>query len=185
MTDADDQLIWKDGSDKMAVNECSRQIFICRQGFFSHDEFIFDWDKVWVQVVPSKISFLAWLVVRDGVLTHANLQQRGFKWVSKCFMCGMETEDIQHMFVSCCFVKQLWSYFCKRNPAFLTRNVTVGDRIKKWVSLVNTDAGAALNRFLPLTLVWRVWEERNRRCFDELNSSMQQALATIKETVWC
>lgn len=107
LTDVEDQLIWQDGTDILSVSECSRQIFTCRRRFFSHDEFIFDWDKVWVQDVPSKITFLVWLVIRNRVLTHADLQRRGFNWVSKCFLCGMETEDIDHLFVSCCFIKQI------------------------------------------------------------------------------
>lgn len=63
-------------------------------------------------------------------------------------------------------------------------NVTIGDRFRNWAFLSFTKTGAALKRFLPFAIVWRVWEERNRRCFDEQASSLQQIIVKVMETVW-
>lgn len=107
-----DKLQWSDGSEIFSVKECYRRILYYRLRFFNEGIFHFNWETIWVKLLPLKIAFFMWLLVRNGVLTQDNLQRRGFKLGSRCVFCHLELESANHLFLSCSFTSRLWAYFC-------------------------------------------------------------------------
>lgn len=107
----EDLLVWSDGVESFNVKECCRRLIELRLLFFSPGVLLFDWDKVWNSILPSKVSFLVWLLMRRKVLTQNSLKGRGFHMVSRCYLCKQCEEDDVHLFLECPVTKQILDYF--------------------------------------------------------------------------
>jgi hypothetical protein len=67
---------------------------------------------IWHPQVPSKVSILAWWLLRDRLPTKINLLNRGIIQVDNTFCvagCG-HTESVQHLFITCDFFGFLWQH---------------------------------------------------------------------------
>lgn len=182
LSDEVDELLWSSSSDSMSVANCYSNLLSFRLNFFSPGVMQYRWNKIWIQQLPSKVSFLLWLLIRDRVLTHNNLQRRGFSLVSQCLFCKQSAEDVDHLFSQCFFTSQVWDYFSGSQhgdccPSFR-------ERVSKWNSFGLTRHGQLMRKFLPHAISWCLWRERNQRCFDERENSLQQIICSIKETIW-
>lgn len=106
----DDKVVWVDDSESFTVKELQKidrsqiTFFLTRCGTF-------DWDRVWNTQLPSKVSFLVWLLVHRRVLTENNMKRRGFNMVSQCYLCRQSEEDEVHLFLSCPVSQQVLEYF--------------------------------------------------------------------------
>lgn len=174
-----DELAWVQNCDSLSVSNCYSNLLWLRRLFFDPGVMFFQWEKVWIHGLPSKVSFLLWLIVRDRVLTHNNLQRRGFSIVSQCLLCHNASEDVDHLFCNCEFTREVWDYFSLNLNGFSVR-----ERIANWSTFGLTQHGRLLRSFLPHAICWCLWVERNQRCFEERGRSLQQVFSVIKETVW-
>ncbi|WMV46873.1 hypothetical protein MTR67_040258 [Solanum verrucosum] len=43
-------------------------------------------------------------------LTLDNVQKRGIILCNKCSLCEEEAEDVNHLFLHCCFTRQTWHF---------------------------------------------------------------------------
>ena len=62
-------------------------------------------------MVPSKISFFAWEASWGKVITLDQLKPRGRALGSKCCLCEVEEETIDHLLIHCKIVRMLWDLF--------------------------------------------------------------------------
>uniref|UniRef100_A0A5B7BNT2 Reverse transcriptase zinc-binding domain-containing protein n=1 Tax=Davidia involucrata TaxID=16924 RepID=A0A5B7BNT2_DAVIN len=69
----------------------------------------FPWRLVWKVGAPTKVAFFTWEVQWEAILTMSNLQRRGFKLASRCPMCKMEEETVNHLLIHCGVASDLWS----------------------------------------------------------------------------
>lgn len=54
-----------------------------------------------------KVACFTWLVARKACLTHENLQKRRFNLCSKCYLCGVKSENAS-LLLHCHITGQLW-----------------------------------------------------------------------------
>ena len=47
--------------------------------------------KIWKVRAPPRIKIFAWLAIKNRILTHDNLQKRGWEKVSRCLLCHEDT----------------------------------------------------------------------------------------------
>lgn len=59
-----------------------------------------DWGKLWLKVVPSKISLFVWVLARRRTLTIDNLKKQGYSLVDQCALGQCEDENIDHIFLA-------------------------------------------------------------------------------------
>ncbi|RVW40785.1 LINE-1 retrotransposable element ORF2 protein [Vitis vinifera] len=64
--------------------------------------------SIWVDKVPTKVAFFAWEASWEKVLTLDKLQRRGWQFPNKCFLCGCEEENVNHILLHCTVVRALW-----------------------------------------------------------------------------
>ncbi|RVW59538.1 putative dolichyl pyrophosphate Man9GlcNAc2 alpha-1,3-glucosyltransferase [Vitis vinifera] len=64
--------------------------------------------RIWMNKVPTKVSFLAWEASWGKILTLDKLQRRGWQLPNRCFLCGCEEENANHIMLHCTVVKTLW-----------------------------------------------------------------------------
>lgn len=126
-----------------------RENLHCRLCFFNSGVHLFNWQTLWNIVVPSKVSFLAWLLVGKRVLTHDNLQRRGFRLASRCFLCNLEREDSDYLFISCQFSNGIWEYFCINGAQRRLLHLSFEERLCKWNGIVMSKQGSLLWNLLP------------------------------------
>nr|GEX79120.1 RNA-directed DNA polymerase, eukaryota [Tanacetum cinerariifolium] len=63
----------------------------------------------WIKYVPIKINVHAWKVMSDSIPTRFNISRRGISIDSlSCIMCDNGVKTSNHLFFSCCFVRQVF-----------------------------------------------------------------------------
>lgn len=140
-------------------------------------------NKVWLTLIPSKVCFTVWLVVRNKILTHEVLRNRGFNIVPKCVLCGCSIEETDHIFAGCQTARGLWATFTdNRDPS--TAQVSFIDRLLSWNPRALSVQGQIIKPLIPHAIVWVLWNERNRRVFDEVEVSFQRLVVSVKECAW-
>ena len=58
--------------------------------------------------VPTKLAFFAWEAAWGKVLTLDRLQKRGWQLPNRCFLCGSEEENANHLLIHCTVVRVPW-----------------------------------------------------------------------------
>ena len=126
---------------------------------------VFPNNKIWVERVPIKIVFFAWEAAWGKIMALDRLQKRGWQLPNRCFLCGCEEENVNHILLHCIVARVLWDLvlglfgvqwmFSKtvKEVLFSWRGSFVG---KKWKKLWN---------FIPLFIFWTVWKEKNKLAF--------------------
>ncbi|RVW17078.1 hypothetical protein CK203_076005 [Vitis vinifera] len=68
---------------------------------------------IWMDKVPTKVSFFAWEASVGKILTLDKLQKRGWQLPNRCYLCGCEEENANHILLHCTVVKNyLGDYPC-------------------------------------------------------------------------
>lgn len=72
---------------------------------------------------PSKIiarhSFIIWLAIRRRLYTQDKIVAIGFLKETKCVLCGLGEENVNHLFVCWSFSKSIWYNLWNKNVIFL------------------------------------------------------------------
>ncbi|RVX12326.1 putative ribonuclease H protein [Vitis vinifera] len=63
--------------------------------------------SIWVDKVPTKVAFFAWEATWEKILTLDRLQRRGWHLPNRCFLCGYEEKNVNHILLHCIVVKVL------------------------------------------------------------------------------
>ena len=64
---------------------------------------------VWNQLVPTKVGFFVWEAWWGKVLTLDQLKRRGFSLANRCYLCGEEEENVDHLLIHCLKIRTSWS----------------------------------------------------------------------------
>ena len=139
---------------------------------------------VWVDKVPTKAAFFAWEAAWGKILTLDRLQKRGWQLPNRCFLCGCEEENVNHILLRCIVVRALWEIVLAlvgvqwvfpelvKEALFSWRGSFVGKKRKNfWNSI-------------PLCIFWTVWKERNRLAFKEGVLHIQKLKNSFVCTLW-
>ncbi|XP_060182974.1 uncharacterized protein LOC132612920 [Lycium barbarum] len=83
-------------------------------------------------------------------------------------------ETVNHLFLHCKVTDQLWQFFLKMKKINWVKSGSIKEVMKCW----NRDGNAAKKeerwKIVPASIWWTVWKERNQRCFEDKQSSMQK-----------
>ena len=61
------------------------------------------WKQVWNSKALPKIKIFTWTLAKGKTLTVDNLNKKGIQGASRCSLCNVAEESIQHLFVACSF----------------------------------------------------------------------------------
>jgi len=138
---------------------------------------------IWHSQVPSKVSILAWQLLRDGLPTKSNLMNRGIIHVddSLCVAYYNQIESAQHLFINCTFFRSLWQH------------------VRFWLCFSSVDHNVPSTHFsqfpnylggrrscrsflqlMWLLCVWLIWKERNNRIFNNVHSFIMEFSEKVK-----
>lgn len=68
------------------------------------------WKDLWNNPHWMKIKLFMWLVQHKKILTWENLRKRGFAGPSRCQLCGLQEETMDHLLNLCSFTSTLWNW---------------------------------------------------------------------------
>ncbi|XP_027099048.2 uncharacterized protein [Coffea arabica] len=136
----------------------------------THNRSVVD-SLVWSSVVPLKVSFLAWRLLRGWLPLDDLLQGRGLR--SKCYCCGLAPETGHHLFVSGPLASRVWRHFSCRF-GLVVQGSGVASRLSCWLLSHRFVSQNHIRVILPLLILWFIWKGRNKARFEGVSMSSDQ-----------
>jgi hypothetical protein len=122
---------------------------------------IFWYSEIWKWQLPLKIKLFVWLLLEKKILTWENLTKRGFEGPSRCVLCGINEENVNHLFVDCRFTKNIWFIIQKELKLESGwEGEQIVDCFENWLKKRENW------KELPGYLCWEVWKHRNLVIFE-------------------
>ncbi|CAL1359192.1 unnamed protein product [Linum trigynum] len=88
--------------------------------------------SVWRKFIPSKVNAFMWEVVHKRILTLDKLQRRGVLLANRCSLCTKDEENVDHLFIKCEFVKEIWGEAGKIFPYLIPPQGDILSTIRSW-----------------------------------------------------
>ena len=108
-----------------------------------------------------------WFLRQKVILTKDNLSKRNWIGCKKCAFCTAE-ESVEHLFISCPFVTNIWRLF------HFTFNITppssVANLFGHWLNGVDKTTKARI-RIGVCAFLWAVWNCRNDVVFNKIRDA--------------
>nr|BAD72443.1 cyst nematode resistance protein-like [Oryza sativa Japonica Group] len=140
---------------------------------------------IWKAWAPHKCKTFAWLIIQNRVWTSDKLATRGWPNGSICPLCRRTQETALHLLAACRYTRRVWAALaewvtCEQlNPSQWRQTSTVLDWWEATANIQETPKKTL--RTLMLLVAWKIWNERNRRTFQQKELSATSLLAKIKE----
>ena len=128
---------------------------------------VFPKNKIWVERIPTKIAFFAWEATWGKIMTLDRLQKRGWQLPNRCFLCGCEEKNVNHILIYCTVARVLWDLVLGLFGVKWAFPETVKEVLFSWRGSFVRKKRKKLWNFIPLFIFWTVWMERNKLAFRE------------------
>lgn len=103
---------WLDGSSSFSAKFVCRLLMDVRRMDNQLGCVDFPVDRVWKSnLVPPKVAFFVWTLLRGRILTIDNHKGKGLQIVNRCCYCKGEEETVHHLFSACPEVRKIWNWF--------------------------------------------------------------------------
>lgn len=136
------------------------------------------WSKlIWKNCIPPSKSFIMWMILQNRMPTDENPWARGRMVVSVCSLCGNAAETTEHLFLSCLFAQQVWTWFssvvgCSIDCSSFFNVLSICSR--NWCTQVHDVTVAAV-----VNIVSAVWFCRNKARFDNVKMNAKSTIKLI------
>ncbi|XP_074293135.1 uncharacterized protein LOC141620067 [Silene latifolia] len=117
------------------------------------------WVKaVWNGWALPKHQFLGWLVAHEALNTAARLASFGVDIEDKCSLCGLGSENIEHLFCDCLSSRRIVRELNKKTAwVFPVRDVM------DWcMHRTSTVLQRGIQIAMVMSLLYQVWQQRNK-----------------------
>uniref|UniRef100_M1CC58 Reverse transcriptase zinc-binding domain-containing protein n=1 Tax=Solanum tuberosum TaxID=4113 RepID=M1CC58_SOLTU len=170
LTEEQDRLIWKgERKGEFTVSSAYRELRPSEE-----QQAGWPWRMIWRTKIPYKVNFFTWLLAKEEVLTHENLNKRKHNLCSRCYLCEEQVETVNHLFLHCKWTDQLWQMFIHKRKIKWTKPGRITEVLKCWNSDGNAGKKEERWRIVPACIWWTIWNERNQRCFEGKNNNIQK-----------
>lgn len=96
-----------------------------------------------------------------------------------CHLCLREAESGNHIFIHCPFVMEIWWFFINMFDVLIVFPMEMVEFLSLWSVAPFSKRGKKIWRYLPIIIVWFIWEERNWRIFLDKKRSSHQLIESI------
>jgi ribonuclease HI len=129
------------------------------------------WKNLWKTNVPPKQTHLIWRIIHNVIPIKPNLISKGIMCDSLCPRCNNATESLDHAFLHCDWVRQLWF----SSPLTIsTTNIqthSFGDWLKYMILHTNKESIQMI-----FSITYSIWFTRNKKVFQNINIPVSEAL---------
>lgn len=135
------------------------------------------WKKVWRLQVPDRIKIMTWKLFHNAIQVYENLKKKGCSEGGSCSFCGYKYETIEHIFIQCWWIKEMWrALHLQQSPSLLENNFT--DWL--WWLISTTNSGEVE---VAMVTLWVVWKNRNLRVHEKRGWSIEECLWKVQNYV--
>ncbi|GMI76256.1 hypothetical protein like AT4G29090 [Hibiscus trionum] len=128
------------------------------------------WKKmVWVDLVPPKVKFFVWQVMRGRIVVKEELRRRGLLLNCEllCPFCKVENESVFHLLFACKVAWHLWQRFANFwGFHFILPGDAIG-AVKLWFEAAPDKGKSFIWCFVPAVILWSLWLLRNEIIFKD------------------
>ncbi|XP_022024549.1 uncharacterized protein LOC110924878 [Helianthus annuus] len=170
---------WRNGSEELfSVRQIRKDIENAKLEGAANDLVY-----VWNSWAPSKANFLLWRALLGRIASREGLARRGVLLSEiGCPRCGLELEIPDHIFIKCLWARSIWwnvlAWVRIRFPVDCETILDFINYVKDcpggriWKRVVNT---------IVIATVWRIWNARNAKVFENCFIPMSKSAEAIKE----
>lgn len=118
------------------------------------------WCKVWKLPIKPKLKHFLWKCLHGWLATNDAVRKRGLHVDIICHRCGLETENLTHLFFLCPESRLVW----KLSPVQWSNFGRLTDNFALWwkaVSTAATDRRVQQGIHFSVSLLWQIWKSRN------------------------
>ena len=137
---------------------------------------------MWKVKAPRCVSFFVWTAAWDKILIGDNLRGRGMDLLTSA-LCVVVMGRRWIICSSTGKAYRLWSLVFRSFGISWVLPRTVADTLFGRWNWLGKHSSSIWN-LVPLCLMWCLWRERNRRTFEDLESSDDQLLASFNGSLF-
>ena len=123
-------------------------------------------DLIWSTVSAPKIKIFLWKVISGVIPIADNLIERGMKVDSRCQICGLEGETLNHVLFTCTVAKQTWAESNFSHPEFGFDSSSVYSNILYVLKTKKNILIPEQIRRCGPWILWLIWRNRNSFLFE-------------------
>ncbi|XP_019447391.1 PREDICTED: uncharacterized protein LOC109350622 [Lupinus angustifolius] len=170
--EGDDKLIWQHANDGVLtlktafkdISSPSQKLFWCK--------------KIWNRSIPPSKSFITWRIMHHKMPTDDNLQSRGCMMASICNLCYCDSEDAEHLFLSCKFAQGIWDWI-KTTFSIKLNTASIASILSSCKGIFNNQVNDVLLACV-INAISFIWYCRNQRRFKDRIISALHVFSRIK-----
>ncbi|KAG7577746.1 Ribonuclease H domain [Arabidopsis thaliana x Arabidopsis arenosa] len=138
-------------------------------------------EKVWSILAAPKIKLFLWRALCAALPVADQIIHRGMRSDPRCQICGEEGESINHVLFTCSVARQLWAISGVPTPEFgFGRSAIFANMQFLFELQKNFLVPAQIRRLWPWVL-WRLWKNRNKLCYEGTQFCPAKSFEKIKE----
>lgn len=120
------------------------------------------WSSMWKLKVPPRSRLLMWTIMKNKIPIWEKLIKISLHGPFWCFLCMNNSDDIDHLFLTCLATKELWVTIHSNFPSLIQWQGTI---VKEaWVSWWSTTSSPKARNISILTC-WAIYISHNRYIF--------------------
>ncbi|XP_071939796.1 uncharacterized protein [Coffea arabica] len=117
---------------------------------------------LWPSVLPAKMSFLAWRLVRNVLPLDVALRSRGLALPSRCGCCYLEEEALLYVFLTGPVASEVWRRVSARFGFQLQNCLSMASVFVAWYFTSPSSSKNHIRAFMPVVVCWFLWLARNQ-----------------------
>ncbi|XP_050221025.1 uncharacterized protein LOC126671302 [Mercurialis annua] len=127
----------------------------------------------WKSEAPPRVKFFIWTALHNSISSLAFLASRGIITNGNvlCDICG-EEETMNHIFIHCLFVRKIWYMVFQNLGVAWVLPYTFEEFLTQWSAIIPLGVCTKLWTTTWMIFIWEIWKCRNRRVFDNKESSV-------------
>ncbi|MQM07528.1 hypothetical protein Taro_040364 [Colocasia esculenta] len=114
---------------------------------------------------PLKIKVLMWRIAHGRLPTCDKLQRFLNNISTTCSLCGVDQEDMDHIFLGCPFTRGMWERIGQQLHMNLPLSMNVQHLFTDWKRPWSTKEDRTFWWLILHGTLWAIWTERNNRLF--------------------
>ncbi|GJX40111.1 RNA-directed DNA polymerase, eukaryota, reverse transcriptase zinc-binding domain protein, partial [Tanacetum coccineum] len=174
-----DKVLWVDANNKEVP-------FSTKVAWLSMRD---NWPKVqwshvvWFSQYNPRQAFILWLDIQEKLLTHDKILKWDKEADLKCSLCSECADSHEHLFFKCHYSAKIWEEMKDKGNFQNSQNSLVDIVNIIAAKKLNNNIWVILQKLLVASSVYHVWQERNRRNFQNESRNVDVIIKSIKEDV--
>jgi hypothetical protein len=136
----------------------------------------FPWKSIWRTKASSRVAFFTLTAVLRKILIIDNLRKRNLIVINRCCLCKSDGKTINYLLLHCKIACSLWyAIFSRIGLSWVMLSNVAGLFACWWLG--GCSRSVVVWKMVPQCLLWCLWLERNVRCFEDFERSLEELTA--------